>query len=107
MVRASEKSSFRRWIHAALLLLPLAIFAIPSRTSGDEGAPAKYSGRVDYISDSAVEVGGHRGLISSRTVIISDRRAVALSSVCAGMQAEMEVDPDGQVLQLKVEGAIE
>lgn len=65
------------------------------------------SGQVTWVSPDAVEVAGRRGMISSRTSITSDGRSVSVSSIQVGMPAELEIDPAGQALELRVKGAVE
>ena len=65
------------------------------------------SGSVTYVSKDVVEVGGRRGLITNATSIVSDGHPIAIGSVQIGMQAELEIDPAGQALELRVKGAVE
>jgi hypothetical protein len=65
------------------------------------------SGAVTYVSTDVVEVGGRRGLIVPGTSIMSEGRPVSIHSVVVGMPAELEIDPSGQALELRVKGAVE
>jgi len=102
-----DKKPLWRYVAVGLVSTAIVMLESPPRTCADASTPQQYSGTVDFVSDSAVEVNGHRGLIGPKTIVISDRRSVSLTSVHTGMQAELEVDSDGQALLLKVQGAIE
>ena len=65
------------------------------------------SGAVTYVSTDVVEVAGRRGLIVPGTSIMSEGRSVSIHSVVVGMPAELEIDPSGQALELRVKGAVE
>jgi len=104
----AKKSGWGR-VLVPLLLAALVMLASPPRSRGDDNGapPEQYVGTIAFISDSAVEVGGHRALITSRTSIVSDGHAVSVASIQKGMKAEMEVDSDGQALELRVTGVVE
>jgi len=65
------------------------------------------SGSVGYVSKDVVEVAGRRGLITNATSIVSNGHPISLASVQIGMQAELEIDPAGEALELRVKGAVE
>jgi len=54
-----------------------------------------------------VEVAGRRGLITTGTAISSDGRAISLGAIQVGIPAELEIDPSGRALELRVKGAVE
>jgi hypothetical protein len=71
------------------------------------GDVTEVSGSVGYVSKDVVEVGGRRGLITNATSIVSEGHPISISSVQVGMQAELEIDPAGEALELRVKGAVE
>jgi hypothetical protein len=66
-----------------------------------------YVGTVDFISQDAVEVSGHRGLVGTQTSFVSDGHPVAPTSIHPGQQGDLEVDSDGRALELRVTGVVE
>lgn len=65
------------------------------------------AGQVTYVSTEVVEVAGRRGLFATDTAITSDGRAISLGAIQVGMPAELEIDPSGRALELRVKGAVE
>jgi len=67
-------------------------------------SPRLVSGRVTRVDGQTVEVGGQRGVIAEGSDVRSDGRSVAPASIRVGMQAQMEIDARGRVLEIRVEG---
>ena len=76
-----------------------------------DGGPGRdvttVAGSVTWVSTDVVEVAGRRGMIVPGTSITSDGHAVSLGAVQVGMPAEMEIDPSGAALEVRVKGAVE
>jgi hypothetical protein len=72
-----------------------------------QGEAEHYLGAVTYVDEAAVEVSGRRGVFTDQSVVTSDGHSVAPGSVRAGMPAQLEVDPAGRVLELRVTGVVE
>ena len=64
-------------------------------------------GSVTYVSEDVVEVDGRRGLITNVTSFSSDNHPISKGSIHLGMMAEMEMDPAGVALEVRVKGAVE
>jgi hypothetical protein len=96
------KLMMQRIVAAGLLAVALVV---------PRSAPAAdvttVSGAVTYVSKEVVEVEGRRGLITNATSIVSDGHTVSLASVQPGMAAELEIDPAGNALEVRVKGAVE
>jgi len=65
------------------------------------------TGVVTLVSTNLVEVAGRRGMITTATSITSDGHPVSLGAIQVGMPAELEIDPAGDALDLRVKGAVE
>ena len=100
-MRQPERIMMHCIVAAALALATLA----PWAARADEVTTV--TGAVTFVSTQVVEVDGRRGLLQSDTSITSDGRAVSLAAVQVGMPAELEIDPSGQALELRVKGAVE
>jgi len=87
----------------ALALMASCVIAGPARAAD----VTTVAGAVTYITPQVVEVAGRRGLIESSTAITSEGRAVSIAAVQVGMPAELEIDPAGRALELRVKGAVE
>jgi len=74
---------------------------------GAESEPRTISGRITYVSPAAIEVAGVRGLLGPRSSLRSQGRAVTLRSLRRGMEARLELDEAGRVLELQVTGIVE
>ena len=85
-----------------------AVFGgLGARASADPGDPVTVEGSITWVSDDAVEVNGERGLLEPTSDVRCDGRSISRSSIHVGMPASMEMDPAGQILELRVEGATE
>jgi hypothetical protein len=88
-----------------IVALALALVLVPTIAASDDVTIV--TGQVTYVTSEVVEVAGRRGLISSGTAITSDGRAISLAAIQVGIPAELEIDPSGQALELRVKGAVE
>jgi hypothetical protein len=89
-----------------VLALALGLGTLASTpTSADDVTTV--AGAVTWVSTDVVEVAGRRGMITTATSITSEGRGVSLASVVVGMPAEMEIDPSGEALEVRVKGAVE
>ena len=88
----------------AALALALVVSSGAAAAAGDV---TQVTGTVTYVSTDVVEVAGRRGLIVAETAISSDGREVSLAAIQVGMPAELEIDPSGRALELRVKGAVE
>lgn len=103
-----------RGVRRKLLLLLVAVLlsaavslGLGARASADAGDPVIVEGSITWVSDDAVEVNGERGLLEPSSDVRCDGRSISRSSIHVGMPASMEMDPAGQILELRVEGATE
>ena len=90
------------WLGVVLLASALA----DSSYALDE-APRVVTGRVARIDGPTVEIGGQRGLLEAGSDVRSDGRAVSPASIRVGMQATMEMDSRGHILEIRVGGLVE
>lgn len=103
----ANESRWTSWVGlSAVLAAVLLGISFPVPVLGQSGNPT-YVGRVSYSASDAVEVSGHRGIFTSESTITSDGRSVGRGSVLPGMIAELEVDPEGRVVELRVTGVVE
>jgi len=95
-----------RWVSQALtVVLFLALVVAPSAQAQENLRTVE--GEITYIAENAVEVAGVRGLIGTRSSILSSGREITVRSIRRGMPARMELDAAGRVLELRVAGVIE
>ena len=66
-----------------------------------------YLGTISYVAPGAVEVSGRRAIFAPGSTVTSDGRPVSPGSIQPGMPAELEVDPEGRVIELRVKGVVE
>ena len=92
---------------AAVLLSAAASVGLAAPASADPGDPVTVEGSITWVSDDAVEVNGQRGLLEPSSDVRCEGRSISRSSIHVGMPASMEMDPAGQILELRVEGATE
>jgi len=91
-----------------IVVLALALLATgASSTAAPAAEVTTVSGVVTWVSTDVVEIAGRRGLITNATSITSEGRTVSLGAVVVGMPAELETDPSGQALEVRVKGAVE
>ena len=90
-------------IFAAVVLA--AVLGVPHGVWADE--TIMVTGPVTWVSQDAIEVGGHRGLITTATDIRSDGHRVTLASIARGMIAQLELDASGHALEIDVHGVVE
>jgi len=72
-----------------------------------DDSPRVAVGRVTRVDGQTVEIGGQAGLLAEGSDIRSDGRSVSAASIRVGMQARMELDARGRVLEIRVEGVPE
>jgi len=66
------------------------------------------SGRITFVSQDVVEVGGKRLLVTPESHLMSQGRSISIGSLQRGMQvAEAEFDDAGQIIELDVNGVVE
>lgn len=70
-------------------------------------APRVVAGRVARVDGPTIEIGGQRGVLGVESDVRSDGRSVSPASIRAGMQARMEVDSRGHILEIRVDGLVE
>jgi hypothetical protein len=92
----------RRFLGALLLA---AAMSESSLAAAD--APRVAVGRITRIDGETVEVGGVQGVLGAGSDIRSDGRSVSAASIRVGMQAQMELDGRGRVLEIRVESTVE
>lgn len=95
----------RLMMHCIVALALVASYVIVGEAQAADVTTV--AGSVTYVTPQVVEVGGRRGLIESSTAITSEGRAVSIAAVQVGMPAELEIDPAGRALELRVKGAVE
>ncbi|MBU6282401.1 hypothetical protein KGQ64_09190 [bacterium] len=91
----------------SLLGATLLASALSKSSFALEDAPRTVVGRITRIDGQTVELGGQRGVLAEGSDVRSDGRSVSAASIRAGMQARMEVDERGRILELRVEGVLE
>ena len=99
-----------RWLSRATVPIALVVVGLlvsfPGPVRG-QGSSRSVFGQITYVAADAVEVSGRRGVLTSESSVVSDGRSVAPGSLHPGMPAEMEVDPVGRILELRVTGVVE
>ncbi|MFM7144008.1 MAG: hypothetical protein ACKO2K_19055 [Alphaproteobacteria bacterium] len=99
------------WILGAVLLLASALadasFAKADEAFALDDSPRLAVGRVTRIDGQTVEVGGRTGVLGEGSDVRSDGRAVSAASIRVGMEAQMEVDVRGRILEIRVVGVAE
>jgi hypothetical protein len=92
-------------MHCIVALAAALVMAAPATVRA--GDVTTVVGSVTFVSKDAVEIDGRRGLITSATSVNSDGHPVSPLSIQVGMPAEMEMDPAGNALEVRVKGAVE
>jgi hypothetical protein len=82
------------------------LMSFPAQVLGQGTAPV-HVGRITFAGSDAVEVSGRRGTFTEESSVTSAGRSVSRGSLHPGMLAELEVDPEGRVLELRVTGVVE
>jgi hypothetical protein len=92
-------------MHCIVALGAALVLTAPTTVRG--GDVTTVFGSVTFVSKDAIEVDGRRGLITSATSVTSDGHPVSPVSLQVGMPAELEMDPAGNALEVRVKGAVE
>lgn len=94
-----------RWLWPLVAALALDGFARVDRAWA--GDPMLISGTISWVSESAIEINGFRGMIDESTDIRGEGGAASVASLRRGMPAEMELDDSGHALQIRATGVVE
>ena len=97
----------KTWTRGTRVMLAIVAVLAGVGVGSADSDTQTYFGKVGFIDDSSVEVGGARGLFSAGSSVMSDGHAVSPSSVRTGMPATLEIDATGRIVELRVTGVVE